>query len=141
MTQRFIDASVFIYAYLKPKKAPTPELLRLKENAQSIVGRINEGEPVTTSLIHLSEIANILEARMPLKDSLNILTDLITVENLEILQPTVEQYQSAIEEAKAANVGVNDALAYSLMKEKKINEVYSFDLDFDKIREVTRLTS
>lgn len=141
MTRRFIDASVFIYAYLKPKRVLTPELLRLKENAQSILGRINEGEPVTTSLVHISEIANILEARMPLKDGLDVLTDLMTVENLQIIQPTVEQYRSAIEEAKAASVGVNDALAYSLMKEEKMNEIYSFDLDFDKMRGVTRLTS
>jgi len=138
---RFIDASVFIYAYLKPKKPPTPEISKLKENAQSIVKRISEGEPVTTSLIHISEIANMLEARMPLKKSLEILTDLMTIDNLKILQPTVELYQSAIEEAKIVNVGVNDALAYSLVEEKGITEVYSFDLDFDRMKGIKRLTS
>jgi predicted nucleic acid-binding protein len=137
---RFIDASVFIYAYIKPRKPLAPEILKLKNGAQSIVKRINEGEPVTTSLIHISEIANILEARMPLKKSLEILTDLMTTENLKIMQPTVELYQSAIEEAKIVNVGVNDALAYLLMKEKGIAEVYSFDLDFDRIKGITRLT-
>jgi len=33
MTPKFIDASVFIYAYLKPRKPLAPELLKLKENA------------------------------------------------------------------------------------------------------------
>ena len=141
MTQRFIDASVFIYAYLKPKKTLGPELLKLKENAQSIVKRINEGEHAITSLIHISEIANILEARMPLRNSLEVLTDLMTIENLEILQPTLELYHSAIEETKTANIGVNDALAYFLMKEKEITEIYSFDLDFDQMKDITRLTS
>lgn len=141
MTQKFIDASVFIYAYLKPKKTLTPELLKLKKNAQSIIKRINEGESAKTSLIHISEIANILEARIPLKDSLEVLTDLMSTETLEILQPTVELYQSALEEAKIANVGVNDALAYLLMKEKKITKVYSFDLDFNRMKNITRLTS
>lgn len=138
---RFVDASVFIYAYLKPKKPPTPEISKLKEDAQSIVKRINEGEPVITSLIHISEIVNILEARMPLKKSLEILTDLMTIDNLEILQPTVALYQSAIEEAKIVNVGVNDALAYFLMKDKGITEVYSFDLDFDRMKGIKRLMS
>lgn len=141
MTQKFIDASVFIYAYLKLKKTLTPELLKLKKNAQSIIKRINEGETATTSLIHISEIANILEARMPLKNSLEVLTDLMTIETLEISQPTVELYQSAVEEAKTANVGVNDALAYLIMNEKGITEIYSFDLDFDRIKGITRLTS
>lgn len=138
---RFVDASVFIYAYLKPKKPLTPEISKLKEDARSIVKRINEGEPVITSLIHISEIANILEARMPLKRSLEILTDLMTIDNIEILQPTVKLYQSAIEEAKMVNVGVNDALAYFLMKDKGITEVYSFDLDFDRMKGIKRLMS
>jgi len=137
---RFVDASVFIYAYLKPKKPLTPEISKLKKCAQAIVKRINKREPVTTSLIHISEIANILEARMPLKASLGILTDLMTIENLQILQPTVELYQNAIEEAKIVNVGVNDALAYLLMKEKGITEIYSFDLDFNRMKDITRLT-
>ena len=79
MSQRFVDASVFIYAYLKPKKTLMPELLELKKNAQEIIKRIDEGEQVTTSLIHISEIANILETRMLLKDSLDILADLTTI--------------------------------------------------------------
>lgn len=141
MTPRFIDASVFIYSYLKPKKTLGPELVKLKENAQSIVKRINEGEHAITSLIHISEIANILDARMPLRDSLEIMTDLMTIETIEILQPTSGLYQSAIEEAKIANVGVNDALAYLFMKEKEITEVYSFDLDFDQMKGITRITS
>lgn len=141
MTTRFIDASVFIYAYLKPKKTPAPEIVRLKKAAQSIVKRVNEGEPVTTSLVHISEIANILEARMPLRKSLEILTDLMTIVNLEILQPTTELYQGAIEEAKMADMGVNDALAFLLMKDKGITEAYSFDLDFDRMRGITRLAA
>ena len=138
---RFVDASVFIYAYLKPKKPLTSEISKLKKAAQDIVKRINQGEPTSTSLIHISEIANILEARMPLKASLEILTDLMTIENLQIIQPTTGLYQSAIEEAKIVNAGVNDALAYLLMKEKKITEVYSFDLDFDRMKGITRLAS
>lgn len=138
---RFVDASVFIYAYLKPKKPLTPEISKLKKAAQDIVKRINRGEPVSTSLIHISEIANMLEARMSLKACLEILTDLMTIESLQIIQPTTEQYQSAIEEAKIVNAGVNDALAYLLMKEKKITEVYSFDLDFDRMKGITRLAS
>jgi len=138
---RFVDASVFIYAYLKPRKPLTPEISKLKKAAQAIVKRINQGEPVTISLIHISEIANVLEARMPLKTSLEILTDLMTIENLRILEPTTELYQSAVEEAKIVNVGVNDALAYLLMKEKGITEIYSFDLDFDQMKDITRLAS
>ncbi len=76
---------------------------------------------------------------MPLKNSLEILADLMTTETLDILQPTLGLHQNAIEEAKIADVGINDALAYLLMKEKGITEVYSFNLDFDQMKGVTRL--
>ena len=58
-------------------------LQRMKDDVKAIITRINAGEPTVTSVVHLSEVANILEARIPrfqarsmlemlvLKDSLN----------------------------------------------------------------------
>jgi len=59
---RFIDASVFLYAFLKPKRRVSEDVLELKENAKRILSRIEEGEEVVTTVVHLSEIANILES-------------------------------------------------------------------------------
>lgn len=136
---RFIDASVFIYAYLRPTKKLSSEMVTTKNNARKIIGRISAGEPATTSLVHVSEIANILEARMPLPESLELLSGLLDLSNLFTVDPTKRQYASALEEARSANVGVNDALACLLMRDLDINEIYSFDSDFDRIEGIARI--
>ncbi|MFQ6123549.1 MAG: hypothetical protein ACE5R6_02950 [Candidatus Heimdallarchaeota archaeon] len=61
---KFVDASVFVYAYLKPTKTLPNKLKRMKSNVKAIVARINAGESTVTSVAHLSEVANILEARI-----------------------------------------------------------------------------
>ena len=58
---RFIDANVFIYSVLKPK-APLPEaVVQKKTAAKEIFLRVDKGEPVITTTVHLSEVANVLE--------------------------------------------------------------------------------
>ena len=57
---RFIDANLFIYAVLKPKSLPAA-VLQKKTAAKEIFLRVNDGEPVLTTTVHLSEVANVLE--------------------------------------------------------------------------------
>ena len=58
---RFVDADVFIYAVLSPN-ASIPEHIRKKKDAARLIfQRINNGENVTTSTVHLSEVANVVE--------------------------------------------------------------------------------
>jgi predicted nucleic acid-binding protein len=41
--------------------------------------------------------------------------------------------------SKDLKIDPNDALAVKAMKTSNINEIYSFDEDFDKVEEITRL--
>ena len=136
---RFIDASVFVYAYLRPQKKLSPDLMRSKNNARKIVGRIISGEETVTSVVHISEIANILEARMPLQESLDLISGLFDLLNLQVLYPNRNLYQSAIQQARSSNIGANDALAGVLMSDLRIREIYSFDTDFDRIEGINRI--
>ena len=52
---RFIDANVFIYAVLKPKSAISPALMEEKAAAKEIFLRVNAGEPVVTTTVHLAK--------------------------------------------------------------------------------------
>ncbi len=61
---RFIDSSVFLYAFPKPKRKLPKDILELKEKAKNILIRIDEGEDATTTVMHVSEIANILESHV-----------------------------------------------------------------------------
>ncbi len=140
MRMRFVDASVFLYAYLKPKKAIPPSLAETKRNAKGIIARINAGEMVATSLTQISEVANILEAVMPLDGSRKVTRDLISANAIEVLEPRKENFLDAIEVAEDFSVGLNDAVAYILMRTNEIEEIYSFDSHFDQLPDIKRIT-
>src|SRR5438105_15529991 len=122
-----------------PRRTLPPDIETLKRRARGIVKRISEGEEVATSLVHISEVANILEARTGLQVTVDILSGLFTLPNLLVLQTSKGSYESAIEDSRAHNVGVNDSLAFVLMRKEGISEVYSFDRDFDKLKNLTRV--
>jgi predicted nucleic acid-binding protein len=136
---RFVDASLFLYAHLKPKRAVTGEVAEMKKAARNIVKRIDSGEKVATSLAHVSEVANILEASMPLQGSCQIMRDLVHSPTVSILEPTRENYMDAVEVAEEVSVGLNDGVAYVLMRENGIDEIYTFDKHFDRFKDVRRI--
>ncbi len=136
---RFIDASVFVHAYLKPKRPLKTVEVEIKEAAKKIVTRVNGGERVITTVVHLGEISNVLEDHLPLEDALGIERALCLRENITIVGVSYEDYVSALDEAERHEVGVNDALAYVMMKKHGADEVYSFDKDFDRFEDVKRL--
>ena len=50
-----------------------------------------------------------------------------------------EDYIKAVSVAEEHEVGVNDALAYVLMKEQAIQTIYSFDKDLDAFSDIRRV--
>ena len=137
---RFIDTNVFIYAFLKPKRELKKHEIMLKKAAKEIINRVNKGEVVVTSIVHISEIANILEDLIPLNKALEIEEAILSKENIKIATVNEKDYISSIEIAKTYEIGLNDALTYLIMKKHKINEIYSFDTDFDKLPNIKRIT-
>ncbi|MDT7892328.1 MAG: type II toxin-antitoxin system VapC family toxin [Thermoproteota archaeon] len=134
---KFVDASVFVHAFIKPKRELKPHEIKIKQAAQKIVKRINEGEKIAISVVNMTEIANILEAHMSLDEALSIEEFLIRFAKL--VSVNKQQYLEAIKIAKEKKVGLNDALTYVIMLKNKIYEIYSFDKDFDKLEGIQRL--
>jgi uncharacterized protein len=139
MAPVFVDANVFIYAFLKTKRQLQPSELKTKEAAKTIVSRINEGENVATSVVHFSEVCNVLEDFLPFEEAVVLEKGLLFRENLQILDVTEQDYVEAVSAAESFHVGVNDALAYVLMQKQGTAAIYSFDHDFDAFPEVQRL--
>lgn len=139
MKKRFIDASTILYAILEPTQDLPSNLARMKSNAKQILLRINKGERVLTSVVHLSEIANILEARCSFNEVSSFVTDLLMKESFEVCDVTKADYQGAAVLAKRYQVGINDSLAKLVMNREKIFEIYSFDKHFDNLN-VSRIT-
>jgi predicted nucleic acid-binding protein len=140
MPQTFVDANVFIYAFLKTKRMLQPNELKMKEAAKKMVTRINAGETVVTSVVVFSEVCNILEDYLPFEEAVILEKGLLFRENVHIVEVTHEDYLKAVSLTEDYHVGINDALAYALMKEANIQAIYSFDKDFDVFKDIQRIT-
>lgn len=136
---RFADSNVFLHAFLIPRRTLTKEEQHVKDEAKTIVKRIERGEDVAMTTVHLSEVVNIIETGLNLQKSLGFLAWIITSENIKVHPVSAEDYESAMPLAKDSNISANDALAYLSMKTHKLKEIYSFDKHFDKLKDVIRL--
>lgn len=140
MPRRFIDASAFAHAYLRPKRELKPHERQIKAQARAIVTRIGRGEEVVTSTVHLGEVANILEDWMRLDDARAIQRGLCMRENIDILPVGRGELIEALAAGIETSVGTTDALAAVLMHESGITEIYSFDKDFDRFENLRRVS-
>jgi len=137
---RFLDANAFIYAYYKPKKQLTQKEKQMKEHAKKIISGVSQGkEEVIMTVVHVSEIVNILKHSMPLDQLTTIVRGLFMLDNVKIMVVTREAYFAATELGDDLKLEANDALAVDVMKLNDIKEIYSFDEDFDQIEGITRL--
>ena len=137
---RFIDSNVFIHAILKPTRTLARHEQEIKEAAKAILKRIEEGETAATTVVHLSEVANILESRTTLATARKILIAITSNENLTITPTTARQYRGALQLSETLNTGINDALAQLTMTQLHIHDIYSFDKHHDYIPQTTRIT-
>jgi len=137
---KFLDANIFIYAYYKPKKPLNQKEKQMKEQAKKIITDISQAkEEVTTTVIHISEIVNILKHGLPLEELNKLILGLFMLDNIKIQGITREQYLAATELADELKLEANDALTIDMMKQNNITEIYTFDEDFENIKGITKL--
>lgn len=136
---RFLDANVFIYAYYKPKRELTEKQKQMKERSKEIIRRINEGEDVITTVVHLSEVTNILKRALSMEDLYSLLIGLFSMDNVRIVDVTTEDYLGAIELTSELKMDPNDCLAVDVMRCEDINEIYTFDKGFDGVAGIIRV--
>lgn len=137
---RFLDANVFIYAYYKPKKQLTQKEMQMKEQAKKIIANVSQGkENVIITVVHVSEMVNILKHGMRPDQVTAIIRGLFMLDNIRILDVTRDAYFAATELGDDLKLEANDALAIDVMRLNGIREIYSFDEDFDQIEGIVRL--
>jgi len=136
---RFVDASVFVHAFLKPKRKLKDHEVKIKESAKKIVKRINNGEEVGITVVQIAEIANLLESYLPLKEALKVEEFLLLAKNVKVFDVTKRDCLKALKVVKEKEVGLSDAIAYVIMIDNNVREIYSFDRDFDRLN-VKRIT-
>ena len=137
---KFLGANVFIYAYYKPKKQLTQKERQMKEHAKRIISNVSQGkEDVITTVVHVSEIVNILKHGMPIDQLTDIIRGLFMLDNVRIVDVTRQAYFAATELGADLKLEANDALAVDVMRLNDIKEIYSFDEDFDQIEGIAKL--
>lgn len=140
MPLTFVDANVFIYALLKPTRKLQPHETSAKETSKKILERISKGEEVNCAVVHFSEVCNIIEYYLSFDQALILERGLLLRKNIHICEVAQEDYLNAISVAEQFPVGLNDALAYALMKKAGSTEIYSFDKHFDCFDDIKRIT-
>jgi hypothetical protein len=139
---RFLDANIFIYAYYKPKKQLSEKENRMKEQAQKIITNVSEGkEDIIITVVHISEVVNILKHGMPQDQLIAIIRGLFMLDNVKIADVNKDTYFAATELGEDLKLEPNDALAVDIMRQNGIAEIYSFDEHFNQIDGITRLPS
>ena len=137
---RFLDANVFIYAYYKPKRQLTQHEKQMKESAKKIISNITRGkEEVMTTVVHVSEVVNILKHGMPLDQLTETVRGLFMLDNVKIMGVSSEAYFAATELGDDLKLEANDALAVDFMRQNDVQEIYSFDEHFNEIEGIKRL--
>ncbi len=127
---KFLDANIVVYAFFVPRRQLSSQEQQLKEKSKKIIEKIDAGEKVAISVVHLSEIANILRTCFAPSDLVSLFESFYTQENMVIFGVSQSEYLEAIHLSKSMNGKVNDCLTAVLMKKNKITEIYTFDNDF-----------
>ena len=135
-----MDANVFVYAYYKPHRKLTERENSMKEEAKQIISDISIGkEQVLTTVVHISEMVNILKKGMPKDKLTRTILGLFMLDNVTILDVTKDEYFAAVAIGDDLKLEPNDALAVDVMRQNDVTEIYSFDQHFSKVSGVNRL--
>jgi len=137
---RFLDANIFVYAYYRPRRELTERERLMKNEAKRIIKGISEGEvEVLTTVVHMSEAVNILKHGMPLEHLIKVILGLFMLDNVKVLGVRRDTYFAAAELGGDLKLDPNDALAVEVMRLGGIDEIYSFDEDFEKVEGIAKL--
>jgi predicted nucleic acid-binding protein len=129
---RFVDANVFIYILVK-----SPE--KDYETSKRILKRIENGEETATSLAVIQEVVDWLEYNNRKKEIRSFLTAVNSYLTMNKLNITWNNLLTALDDVDEHKIDFVDALTLQTMKKNKINEIYSNDKDFDRVKWIERI--
>jgi len=136
---RFVDASVFVHAFVRVKRPLRAHEARIKESAKRIVARIAGGEGVGMTVVQVAEVANLLESHLPLDKAHAVVDFLLNSGNVAVYGILDEDAEESFGIAVKNAIGLSDAICCRAMLKSGIAEIYSFDSDFDRLAGIRRI--
>ncbi len=113
----------------------------MKESAKQIIRSLETGEEMASTTVHISEVLNILEDNLGVKQSMAFLAWVIAAKNLTVFPASIVDYESALNITRESLIGLNDSLVVHIMRREGIGEIYSMDRHFDRFKDIIRRES
>lgn len=134
MKKRFIDTNLFLRYFTRDDETKAALVLQLLQ-------RVERGEEqLITSPLVIFETIFTLEKfyKVPKGEIQDLMLPLLSLKRLEL--PAKQIYQQALDIYVQYPISFTDAFNVAFMNDKDIKEIYSYDTDFDKIKEIKRIT-
>ncbi len=130
---RFIDTNFFLRYLTKDEEEKAKAVLELLKKV-----KIGEEKVITSPLV-IFELIFTLQSyyKVPRKNIKNLLTPILSLRGLKLDQKTI--FEKALDIYSESNISFADIFNYCFMLENKIDEIYSFDKDFDKLENIKRI--
>jgi predicted nucleic acid-binding protein len=131
---RFIDTNLFLRYLTNDDEVKAQRVLALLTRVEQ------DEEKITTSPMVIFETIFTLEKsyRIPKSEIRELVLPILALKGLQL--PHKEIYRQALGLYIAHNISFTDAFNAACMLTKGIEEIYSYDEDFDKVKGVKRRT-
>jgi predicted nucleic acid-binding protein len=136
---RLVDANVLILFYTGAN-SPIPENRRKAQDAANLLARVERGDEtivLTTTILY--EVIFLLQRafRIPRPDIRQRMVDLLSKRNVRLVNK--RRMREALDIYATTGLSIVDALTVAEMRAAKVNELYSWDTDFDRIPDIRRI--
>ena len=134
----FFDTNIYVYAFFKPgDKKLTAKIKWMKNQAKKIIKKIDDEEiKVCISLLQLSELVNIFKQKMNWIKLKGFLWNIVSNNSIEIVEISKLLYFNAIDKITEMFMDSNDITSYLIIKNRKINQIFTFDKHFRKLEDI-----
>ena len=135
MARRFLDTNILLRYLTRDDEAKAQQALALLRRVE------RDEEQVETSLLVLFEVIFTLERfyRIPRTEVRNLLTPILSLRGLRM--PGKQLVQETLDQSVDARPGISFTDIYNAVyaRSRGIEEIYSWDTDFDDLPEITRV--
>jgi len=129
---RFVDSNIFIYVLAQSPKG-------LSKICKSILKRIEDGEEAVTSTAVVQEVVDWLEYNNRKSEVKTFIRAANSYLTLWKVSNEWKDFLEATKDVDKYDIDFVDALALQIMKREKTSEIYSNDLDFDRVEGIRRI--
>jgi len=136
---RFVDASVFVHAFLKPKRKLKPNEVEIKEGCEGDCEENKRGRGSWSNCGTASRDREYTGEVQPLEKAQQVERFLLYAPNVKVYGVEENICLKALDVAEEKEIGLSDAIAYVVMLQHNVREIYSFDRDFDKLEGIVRV--